>query len=401
MYIEFRNYAVDFDARKGQFSCFYADETGKLTAFLRDVRVKKGASLSIVTDERAPAEGRLLSASWKDGAVLYISLLRDGIEFVNGGKTLPELAGIAGRKGDFAVKSSSQDQFLRNASGPFVTADADMLYDRSSDRSLCFDRADKIGLAFDWKRDEYVFDFVLSGRMRFSVREKVCSDLFSLKAWQGISSSHGFVTPPVGWMTWYAVRFDACESVVLENARKMKELFGDYADKMVIWVDWEWCHKALDGLGQPDADALRPRPEAYPRGLKYVSDELKKMGFIPALWSGANNDGTLNELLQKNPHWLMAEAGDWCGRFWPDCSHPEVIDQYFPALFKKILEWGYCIIKFDCWARALFHADEFRDKRFDPGLSSEGAMRKVLKSVRKVIGEDMYFLGCLITDRAL
>ena len=251
-----------------------------------------------------------------DGGEFLLYLLNGAIELVYKGPEPLHLAGemLHGKDaehGVFAVKSDSCDRILRGVCGPGVPSSADMLYDRSSDSALCFENAGKLGLHFDWQTKKYRFDFTLSTRERFSFRERVCSDLFRIRHWQGVSDGHGFKTPPVGWMTWYSVRFDACEKVVLDNARKMKELFGEYVDKMILWGDWEWCHRSLDGMGQPDADILHPRPEAYPNGLKDVSDELKKMGFIPALWSGANNEGAINSLLKahygKTPSELCRE----------------------------------------------------------------------------------------------
>jgi hypothetical protein len=405
MYCEVRNFAVDFNGKTGRFSCFHADDSGRLSAFLRDISIGRGWRAEIAA-EGLPFEQREMKLAKKDGSALHFRIGRDFLEIVNVGKKRLPVRGIMTYGAEpagstFAVSEQTGAAMLRNACGPAAAPDADLLYDRITDSALKFESTEPVNLRFDWQSGNYRIDFILTGSLRFSIRERVCAGLYNLRQWKSISDGHGFTAPPVGWMTWYAVRFDACEKVVLHNARRMRELFGEYVDKMVIWVDWEWCHRDLSGLGQPDSDVLHPRPEVYPHGLKYVSDRLKKLGFIPALWSGATNDGTLNELFRKHPDWLLGEAGDWCGRYWADCSHPGVIGEYFPILFRQILDWGYQVIKFDCWARTLTHADEFRARRFDPDLSSGAAMRKVLGSVRKVIGEDFYFLGCLVTDRPL
>ena len=406
MYLEFRNFAVEFDGNGGRFSCFRAEDPGRLIPFLRDFRLGGGWRLA-VSPETPPVEFRELTAEKADGASLVFRLLPDRLELVNTGARPVRLRGPVIHGGDaaratFAVSDRPGAAMLRNSSGPAVAPDAAMLYDRITDSGLCFDRpAAETGLAFDWETAEYRIDFMLTGRCSFSFREGVCASLFHLRHWKAVSDKHGFASPPVGWMTWYAVRFDACEEVVLHNARRMRELFGDIAGPMILWVDWEYCHRDLSGMGQPDADALRPRPEVYPHGLRWLARRLKRLGFTPALWCGATNDGTLNELLRRHPDWLLGEVRDWCGRYWVDCSHPGVISEYFPTVFRQILDWGFEAVKFDCWGRALTHADEFRAKRFDPGLSSEGAMRRVLDSVRKVLGEERYFLGCLILDRPL
>ena len=60
-----------------------------------------------------------------------------------------------------------------------------------------------------------------------------------------LNKNSTFSKPPVGWMTWYSVGFDACEETVLKNARWMSENLKKYGADC-IWVDWEWCHKALE-----------------------------------------------------------------------------------------------------------------------------------------------------------
>lgn len=81
--------------------------------------------------------------------------------------------------------------------------------------------------------------------------------------------------PPVGWMTWYAVKFDASERTILENARAFKDAFGGYTDeKPVLWVDWEWFHRRFNSKGEDGEDAFTPHAASYPRG------ETVKVAFL-------------------------------------------------------------------------------------------------------------------------
>jgi len=300
----------------------------------------------------------------------------------------------------FLLNRASSTAALRNAVGPADNPGADMLYNRLTDSAVRF--SGKTSVHFDWLQQEYVFSGRMQGssRLEFRFEQQIGQTIFRTRYWSPISRKHQFKTPPVGWMTWYAVRFAASEQVVLDNAAKMKQLFADYNDKICIWVDWEWCHKALDGLGEPGVDVLHPRTDAYPRGLKYVSDEIKRLGMVPALWTGATCDGDWNEMLKKHPEYMLAKLVNWAGNLWVDLSHPEIEKEYIPRIFRQILEWGYEAIKWDCLLNSLRINDEYRAQRHQPDLSSEEAMHRLVKAARKVIGDKMYFLGCTACDRA-
>ena len=75
-----------------------------------------------------------------------------------------------------------------------------------------------------------------------------------------------FKTPPVGWMTWYAVKFRASDEVVMHNARRFMEVFRGYTDeKPVLWVDWEWFHRRYSSKGEDGEDMLTPpMPTRWP-----------------------------------------------------------------------------------------------------------------------------------------
>lgn len=301
-------------------------------------------------------------------------------------------------KATFAVREEkSENPVLRASSGPAATAGANALFDRLTDRIFRIFCEGTLRLHFNWAEQRYELGYRSGldyGReLVFSVREHLMRDRFNLP-YAPIRKAHGFAVPPVGWMTWYAVRFGASAEVVLANASELLRRFGAYCGRLVVWVDWEWCHRDWEGHGEPGADIFHPRRDPYPEGLAPVAAALTNMGLIPALWIGATNEGRQNAELEAHPEWLLGRHAMWCGQWWVDPSHPGVVSEYIPKIFRQVLDWGYRMIKWDCLPATLENACRFHDRFADPALSPAAALRQVVQAARRTVGEATYMLSC-------
>ena len=226
----------------------------------------------------------------------------------------------------------------------------------------------------------------------FAIYENYYAKEFDIP-YKPINKTNTFPEPPVGWMTWYSVKFDASEATVLRNTRWQSEHLRDYGANC-IWVDWEWYHGDFLGVGEPGVDTFNPSTKRYPHGLKYISDAIRESGLIPALWIGATNDPGKNPMLQKHPEWILANSKEWCGQWWLDLSHPGTIREYIPAVFRQILDWGFEAIKWDCIPTTLSILDQHHASFHDPKQSSEEAFRQAVKAARATIGDNHYLLLC-------
>ena len=204
-----------------------------------------------------------------------------------------------------------------------------------------------------------------------------------------------FKTPPVGWMTWYAVKFDASDDVVMRNARDFMAKFRGYTDeKPVLWVDWEWFHGRFRENGdETDTDMLTPRRDVYPRGMKAVADDLKALGFTPALWVSVFNDVRTNALWKARPEWVLAHKLEWCGGVWGNPEAPGFCEEFVPEIFKTYLGWGYEAFKWDT-VPATFHRIADRHGAGAIALGPKAAFRKCAAAVRKAVGNDCYVMSC-------
>lgn len=285
---------------------------------------------------------------------------------------------------------------LRAGLGPAACAIDDALFDVATDSALRV-TGPAFVMKYNWREGCFSHTMSTGGDdivRDFSLRliDNVYSDRFGV-AYAPMNHATCFSRPPVGWMTWYAVQFGACEKAVLDNARFQKEKLAPYGAN-AIWVDWEWYHRDFTGTHRPGVDVFNPDTQRYPNGLKHVADEIIALGFVPALWIGATNDPNENEFLRENPDALLIKKREWCGQYFIDPTHPKVLSEYIPRVFSMIRDMGYRAIKWDCLPISFERIDASHDELRDSSLSTDEAMRGIVKIARETVGSDTYMLSC-------
>jgi len=293
---------------------------------------------------------------------------------------------------------ASDSPVLQASSGPAVRVGDDMLFDRKEDRILRFVPEGTFKLGFDWDRKAYSFRAghvrdIPSFTLHIRVQEHYVAENMHMR-YTPINKKGWFATAPVGWMTWYSVRFDACEAEVLENARKMKELLGAYTDNLVSWVDWEWYHPKHNAKDDAGCDIFSPRKDAYPHGMAYVAEKIKETGCIPAIWIAPTNEPRKNKWFKAHPECVRGPWPNWSGQWWIDPSYPEVYSEYIPMVIRQMLDWGYRAIKWDCLSSNPAMWSNHRDELADPSVSPEQYAHRVVAAGRKAAGDDIFMLFC-------
>ena len=286
----------------------------------------------------------------------------------------------------FAVSLERPGFGLRAACGPAVSKWDDALLDRA-DGSLL--RLKNSRLAWSWEKGCYTFRAETSFHLQ--ILPRYFEDRFQIP-YKPLSKKQ-YPTPPAGWMTWYAVKFDACEEAVLENTRLQKELLGDYGAD-TVWVDWEWYHAGFRKDVKPGVHFFQPDPEKYPKGLDYVAKKIKEAGFIPALWIAPTHEPTETEFIKENPDVILYDGCMWCGRFIYDITSPKFLEEYLPKTIAQVPKWGYEALKWDVLPFTLIYTDRVHQKLYDPECSTYDAYRKVVQMARDIVGEDFYMLSC-------
>ena len=324
------------------------------------------------------------------------TLKRDGLRVSadtgNSGYTAIISCGFIFGKGDSvcAVSLDRAGMDLRSSLGPAASKLDNALFDRDTDRAIRLESADS-RIKYNFSAKQYQFTAI--NDVHIWVDEHVFESRFQVN-YKGINKNSTFPTPPAGWMTWYAVKFDACEQAVLENTQKQKELFADYGAN-TVWVDWEWYHSGFDvEEGEPNIHYFSPDPVRYPNGLGYVADKIRDEGFIPSLWVGPTNEQIITDFMVEHEHSVYANRVTWCGRYFFDLTNKAYLEEFVPKAFEQVKEWGYDALKWDCLPISLEYADLFHDKLSDPTLTSEQALKRVVQIARDTLGEDFYMLSC-------
>ncbi|MEG1843856.1 MAG: alpha-galactosidase, partial [Clostridia bacterium] len=413
LYTSYRQYAVRYDLEHHRFDCFW----GTKGRVLRDVEIlgafylgecafKPSDYKTVSGLVEAQMDAQRLRLVYDCGPeaqhtlILTLSIDRNGIHFhmAVGGHFDVRLAGHMDFGPEaFAVSLDRRSPDLRAALGPATALGDNALFDRRTDTALELSGVAETSLCYDWTTKDYVFSMTTGGDdvtrgFCVKVHEDVYKQKFNIP-YAPVNKRTVFPTPPVGWMTWYAVQFDASEATVLANARFQKEHLSAYG-ATTLWVDWEWYHNDFSGTNRPGVDIFHPDPAKYPDGLEKVSAEIKALGLTPALWIGATNDPGENEFFQAHPETVIENRRAWCGRYFIDPTNPLVKKDYIPRVFRQILAWGYEALKWDCLPVSFDVWDRNHDKFFDPTISSDQAMHDLMKIARDAVGKDFYMLSC-------
>lgn len=382
------------------FACGY-EGNGE---FWRDVRLK-------LTDRDSVIVPEIISTEWKQpdfkdytlltvrycnpDATLRFKVKRDGIyaDLKTEKGAAAYFCGILdwGDVNDcFAVRRKNNATVLRNGVGPAVSVADDSLFDRASDSSVVFYKGAP-GFTFDWKENKYRTALV-GNKWHVGVEREIYTRTYRVP-YRAINKRNTFPAPPVGWMTWYAVQFDACEKKVLDNAARMKELFGKFGAS-VVWVDWEWYHSTFHAEGPEGIDYFHPDPVRYPDGLRCVADRIDSMGLTPALWIGITHEPGNSEFVKTHPDAVLAREPFWCGQYIFDITNEIYRKEYVPAAVEKIRDWHYRAVKWDCLPITLWATDRYHDCLSDTSVTSEQALRAIVSDVREKLGDDFYMLSC-------
>ena len=418
-YIHTLSYSATFDSETYTLSVFHADY-GRMACLHLDAVIPEGA-------EVIPAE----ALCYREAVHRYhlSSHLEVSLQHESGAihlQILPEQVGLslsATDEGGAAValvlsgtvgtaKDPASDAFataigrcgigLRAALGPATSYGDNAILDRQSGAAVVIadrrggDAPRGLSLGFDFAENAYTLSFT-GKSLYLSVKDNVFSDLYGIR-YTPINKQATFPTPPAGWMTWYAVKFDACEQVVLENAEIMKSKLYDYGAN-TVWVDWEWQHETHFNEPPYGVDVFHPLPDRYPNGLAYLADRLSGMGLISALWVGFTHEPGQTAFIKAHPETVLSDQTYWYGKYTFDPSHPTWRQEYLIPAAKQLPAMGYRALKWDCLPLCL----TVGDLCFDRMYGTQGpwrALHEAVEIVRDVVGKDFYMMSCSgATDR--
>ena len=326
------------------------------------------------------------------GTVIEIQLCvyDDGVKIVT--NTPVELKGIAEMGDNCYAMSTQEHEFIRCAYGNACTPLDNMLFDVKNDCGLVLNGADAKRFKYNYADKVYEICMPITKDAFIFIEENVYENKYKIN-YAPINKNATFKKPPVGWMTWYSVMFDASEKTVLDNTKWLSENLKKYGAE-TIWVDWEWYHKDLTGVRDDGCDCFNPDKEKYPNGLKYVSDEIRKYGLVPSLWIGYTNEPAESEFVKEHPEALLCHEPTWCGQYYFDMSHPAYLNEFLPKALAQVDEWGYEAVKYDTLPISMRMHELYHANMYNPELTTKEAFRRMFAKTREILGKDRYLLSC-------
>ncbi len=192
--------------------------------------------------------------------------------------------------------------------------------------------------------------------------------------------------PLTGWCTWYYFFGENTERDVMANLERIR---AERLPLGVIVID--------DGYQTSDGDWTSVRADRFPRGMKWLADEIRRAGFVPGLWVAPFAANENSRLAREHPEFLLRDEtgapvgawlhwGDQC--FSLDLSRTDV-HEWLRETFRTLSDdWGYAFFKLD-----FLYTAAAPGVRHDPTMTRAQAVRRGLAIIRETVGTKT-ILGC-------
>ncbi len=200
--------------------------------------------------------------------------------------------------------------------------------------------------------------------------------------------TRAFPRPPTGWCSWGYYTRDITPAEVLVNARWIAEHMRDYGWNLVL-LDDGWQARGRDWTGLRDT---------FPKGMKWLADEIKKLGLMPGLWLCPHGQDNPDVVRDSGCFLLKPDGGSvtgtFCGPYTVDPSKPDTF-RFLRELSREITQdWGYEYLKLD-GIPTLEEAYQQHQKSFaDPARPWDEALRDTYRALRAGAGKKVFLAGC-------
>ena len=414
-YSSYMDYMVSFDGEKNTLT-FTNSALGAAATLLFDGLYHDGERVAKFSDFTSYEVSRKnldfsheLTVRWLhpnpvlSGAEICITTDPTGITFV-----VREIGHFEFRAGGYISHGATEDccsvstkentsSVIHSSIGPATLLGDNAIYNRKTDSAFCIDGIRGLTMGYDFDTGFYSFTVKtktegVAEHIKFHVKRNILADKYHIE-YSPLKKRGKFDTPPAGWMTWYAVKFDACEEKVLQNLDFQAKNLAPFGAN-TLWVDWEWCHRRYEPERDDGVNNFNPDPQKYPHGLGYIADKIKEQGIRPAVWIGFTNDISMTDFEREHPEVSLAHNDTWSGRYYYDISHPNFLDGYLKKAVSQVKDWGYEAVKFDTLPNCINAHEQFHDKMYRPELTTYSAYRNMISRTRQMLGEDVFMLSC-------
>ncbi len=399
---------ITLDAKRGTLD-FSHNELGLV---IKNVHLQKGKGEESfkIKGWKAVLTDSMITLSFSDPEnIIKINVSHNSIDFesVNSKIRIQGMA-PAGEK-RIPARIASQDNDVMYTQMGFVSAtNIYHLFDMKTDIMIGFPKGSQLERNND-NQSQMNVDFAVADGSEINLIHDYFTEFIGLgknkrtdfkPVFKPISGR--FKTAPTGWSSWYCYYMSPTEeSLMLETdalAHKLKPYGLTYVQLDAAYTRGK------------DANWLNWNKELYPHGGKYWFKHVLDQGLKPGLWlniHGANY--ARPSIADQYPENYFLR--DKKGKLSPACcsadttvvrldyTNPEVIDKHLKPLFKTLVNnWGLSYLKAGGWGRWMDFYEKNREKAFDPKMDSREIYRETIKTVRGIMGDQGYLLGCAMHE---
>ena len=293
---------------------------------------------------------------------------------------------------------------LQLASGDPESRFNDTLFSAANDEALQI-RASNLRLV---AKGRGVYDFSLSGRITEAAEAAVS---FNVERDYYRSRWVPYYKPidrarcpkaPTGWLSWNTYFDKAGSKENLAEARlgaKYLKPFG-----LEFWSIESWQENSSElPVSKFYNMNLETHPEQFPEGMKWLADEIRKLGFRPGIWTAPFGTGNTN-FYKAHTDWFLHDRNGkpiscWNGKFTLDPTVPAAREHLKNIHRIASRDWGYEFFKIDgmsgrgaSYCAHLYERPDIRARFKDP--TCPNPFELCVKAYREGIGEDRVFLAC-------
>jgi len=301
------------------------------------------------------------------------------------------------------------DRVLSVKSGPAVSLDDDALYSPSTDEALQVAGGSRFVATVDgtkpvppvWRISAKLqIAHSTANRLSFRVVKGWYKNRW-VPYWRPLDRKRA-PHAPTGWLSWNTYFDTAGSKENLDEARFAAKWFKPFG--MEVWNIESWQdnspHLPVSNFHNMNLETYKVQ---FPEGMKWLADEIRKLGFKPGLWMAPFGTGSTN-FYKAHTDWFLHDASGqpircWNGRFTLDPTVPEAREHLKRIFDKASHDWGYEFFKIDGmsgrnhgYCAHLYERPDIRARFHDP--SCPNPFELCVKSFREGIGDDRLFLAC-------
>jgi hypothetical protein len=207
---------------------------------------------------------------------------------------------------------------------------------------------------------------------------------------------------PTGWMSWNTYFDKATADDNLAEAKIGQRFLQPFGCEFWSIESWQGNSDQLPVRDFYNMN-LEVNEKQFPKGMKQLADDIRKLGFRPGIWMAPFGTGN-KDFYEKYREWFLHDENgnpisSWNGRYTLDPTVKEAREHLKEIFRKASREWGYEFFKVDGmsgrshgYCAHLYERPEIKERFQDP--SCPNPFELCVQSFREGMGEDRIFLAC-------